>query len=86
MPKIARVQPGGFVFHVLNRGNARMTVFNDDDDYAAFERIMAEAVDRNGMRRLAYCLMPNHWQSKIAAELGLEATMRAQGRPWKNVV
>lgn len=61
MPRIARVQPGGYVFHVLNRGNARMSIFDDDCDFAAFERIMAQAIDKDNMRLLSYCLMPNHW-------------------------
>ena len=49
------------VFHVLNRANARATIFEKPDDYAAFERVLREALDRVDMRVLAYCLMPNHW-------------------------
>ena len=49
------------VFHVLNRANARSTIFEKPDDYAAFERVLREAQDRVDMRVLAYCLMPNHW-------------------------
>jgi len=46
---------------VLNRANARMTIFEKDEDYAAFEQVLEEAVERTDMRLLAYCLMPNHW-------------------------
>jgi putative transposase len=46
---------------VLNRANARMTLFEDDGDYLAFQRVLAQACDRVGMRLLAYCVMPNHW-------------------------
>ena len=49
------------MFHVLNRGVGRQTVFHKDEDYAAFERVMAEAFERVPLRILAYCLMPNHW-------------------------
>ncbi len=49
------------VFHVLNRGNGRMRLFNKPADYSAFERVMAEAAAHVDMRVLAYCLMPNHW-------------------------
>ena len=49
------------VFHVLNRANARSTIFEKPEDYAAFERVLLEAIDRVDMRVLAYCLMPNHW-------------------------
>ena len=53
---------GGLVYHVINRGVGRMTVFDDDDDFAAFERTLAQAVERRpAARLLGYCLMPNHW-------------------------
>ena len=37
MPRTARQPPGGTILHVLNRGNARDRIFEDDTDYAAFE-------------------------------------------------
>lgn len=49
------------MYHVLNRGNARRTIFEKDVDYAAFERVLAETQKRIPMRILAWCLMPNHW-------------------------
>ncbi len=50
-----------FPYHVLNRGNARTTVFHRSEDYDAFLELMAEASVRVPMRVLAYCLMPNHF-------------------------
>ena len=62
MPRTARRAPGGYVYHVLNRGNGRAPVFEDDGDYAAFERVLAGTLARHpAVRLLAYCLMPNHW-------------------------
>jgi putative transposase len=49
------------VYHVLNRANARLKIFEREADYLAFERVLAEAQDRVPMRILAWCLMPNHW-------------------------
>ena len=49
------------VYHVLNRANARRTLFDDDGDYAAFEQVLGQACERVAMRLLAYCIMPNHW-------------------------
>ncbi len=49
------------VFHVLNRGVGRVRIFDDDGDYAVFERILEETVENQPMRICAYCLMPNHW-------------------------
>jgi putative transposase len=53
---------GGYVYHVLNRANGRLPIFQKDGDYAAFERILGEALEHvPGIRLLAYCLLPNHW-------------------------
>jgi putative transposase len=49
------------VYHVLNRGAGRMTLFEKPADYSALEQVMQEAVERTGTRLLSYCLMPNHW-------------------------
>jgi hypothetical protein len=38
MPRTASVAPGGMAFHVLNRGIARMQVFEKAGDYETFER------------------------------------------------
>jgi putative transposase len=56
-----RAAEGGYVYHVLNRANARMTIFKSDADFEAFERVLIEAVQRTRTRLLSYCLMPNHW-------------------------
>lgn len=61
MPRRPRVSPGGLAYHVMNRAPGRVTLFRDDGDYAAFERVLAEAVARFAVRLCAYCLMPNHW-------------------------
>ncbi len=61
MPRTARIAPGGVVFHVLNRGVARMQVFDKAGDYQAFERVLKETLQEAPMRICAYCLMPNHW-------------------------
>jgi putative transposase len=38
-----------------------MKIFRDDADYEAFERVLAEAVERTQTRLLSYCILPNHW-------------------------
>jgi putative transposase len=52
---------GGMCYHVINRGNARGTVFHKDDDFAAFLRLIGDAHERLPMRVLAYCLLNNHF-------------------------
>src|SRR5205814_6203726 len=49
-------------YHVMNRTWGKIELFEDETDYAAFERVLAEAIGRvRGMRVCAYCLMPNHF-------------------------
>ena len=61
MSRPRRAAEGGLIYHTLNRANARLAIFDDDDDYSAFERVLAQAIARDDMRLLAYCLMPNHF-------------------------
>jgi putative transposase len=61
MPRHARHAPGGVIFHVLNRGAQRQNLFDRDDDYAAFLRVLAEVLRHVPIRLLGYCLMGNHW-------------------------
>ncbi|HYT87819.1 MAG TPA: transposase [Gemmataceae bacterium] len=61
MPRTARAAAGNVCYHVLNRGNARATVFCKDGDYAAFLKALGQAHEELPMRVLAYCLMPNHF-------------------------
>ncbi len=61
MPRTARAAPPGFVYHVLNRAVARLPLFEKEADFAAFERVLALALERHPTRLLGYCIMPNHW-------------------------
>ncbi|MEK7516810.1 MAG: transposase [Patescibacteria group bacterium] len=61
MPRVERTDVGEFVYHVLNRANARVQIFDSDKDYQLFEDILEEAVEKYDMRVLSYCIMPNHW-------------------------
>ena len=61
MPRIHRIDVGGYVYHVINRANARVPIFDNSKDYQLFETILAEGKEKHDMRVLAYCLMPNHW-------------------------
>jgi len=60
MPRRPRVCPAGFCFHVLNRAVARLPLFEKPEDYEAFERVLAEAFEREPLPILAYTVMPNH--------------------------
>ncbi|OYP31620.1 transposase [Rhodopirellula sp. MGV] len=61
MPRPKRADEKNAIYHALNRGNARATIFHKVADYEAFENILAEGTRRYPCRVLAYQLMPNHW-------------------------
>ena len=61
MGRPLRAAVGGVIYHVLNRANGGLQLFEKAGDYGAFERVFEEAHERVPMRTLAYCLMPNHW-------------------------
>jgi putative transposase len=52
---------GGYVCQVLNRANARLSLFQKDGDFLAFERVLTEARELDEVPILGYCLMPNPW-------------------------
>ena len=72
MPARSRSVVGGVVYHVLNRGNARMRIFEKDADYAAFEKVLAQGQQRESIRLLAYCLLPNHWHLVLWPRAGAD--------------
>lgn len=61
MPRIPRVDVGNELYHVINRANARLPIFFEQEDYILFETILEEVQEKYNMRILAYCLMPNHF-------------------------
>ena len=61
MPRGNRIDVSDIVYHVINRANARMQIFNKEEDYLLFEKVLKDAKKRFDMRILSYCIMPNHW-------------------------
>ncbi len=61
MARKLRIQYAGAVYHVMNRGDRRKTIFEDGWDYNCFLRTMGEACQKARWQVHAYCLMPNHF-------------------------
>lgn len=59
------------VYHVLNRGNGRMRIFHKAEDFDAFERVLAEGLERYPVELFTYCLMPNHWHLVVRPKTDL---------------
>lgn len=60
MARLARIVLPGIPHHVTQRGNRRETTFFEDDDYALYLDLLADAAGRSGVEIWSYCLMPNH--------------------------
>ncbi len=65
MGRPKRAADGCLIYHVLNRANARMTIFEKVSDYEAFEQVLHEAVERTETRLLGDWLLPNHWHLMV---------------------
>jgi hypothetical protein len=50
MGRPSRAAFGGLVYHVLNRSNARVRIFDNDSDYKACEHVMLKACESIPMR------------------------------------
>jgi len=68
MGRPIRTDIGGYVYHVLNRANARSKIFSSKEEYQDFENILFEAVEKFKMRLISYVLMPNHFHLVLYPE------------------
>ncbi|MCC7493415.1 MAG: transposase [Fimbriimonadaceae bacterium] len=68
MPRRLRNAEGGLVYHVLNRAVAHLPLFQTEFDYTAFETVLQRALERQPLRLLSYCVMPNHWHLVVWPE------------------
>lgn len=77
MPRKARVEFAGAVYHVLDRGDRREAIFRDDTDRDVFLSTLGKACERTGWRIHASVLMTNHYHLLIETpEANLVAGMR----------
>lgn len=60
MPRIARVAPKGYVYHVLTRGNNRQDVFKEKGDFERYIGVLQRYKERYKFKLYHYVLMRNH--------------------------
>ena len=60
MPRPLRPVAPGLIYHAINRGNNRQTVFNSDGDFNAFLKAIADLKERIEFDLYGYCVMTNH--------------------------
>lgn len=61
MTRPLRVEFEGAVYHITSRGNAKKSIFFDDEDRKKFLKILSTVVERFEWICHAYCLMDNHY-------------------------
>lgn len=61
MARSLRIEYAGAIYHVMNRGDHRESIFSDDRDRTVFLNTLGEACRSSGWRVHAYCLMGNHF-------------------------
>ena len=61
MARKLRVQYPGAIYHVLNRGDRRESIFRTDQDRELFLDTLAETCQKTGWQVHALCLMNNHF-------------------------
>jgi len=61
MARPRRFTPGGFVYHVFNRGSRKGVVFDTYEDYSGFVDLLDLTRAKSAMRIIAYCMMPTHF-------------------------
>lgn len=80
MSRPLRIEYENAYYHVMNRGQARRTIFHGEEYYKAFLRTLAEAHTRFGLQIHAYCLMDNHYHLLVKTPEGnLQRAMRHVG-------
>ena len=68
MARLARLVVPDVPHHVTQRGNRRQPVFFGEEDYAAYKALISEACAANGVRCVAWCLMPNHVHLRLPCQ------------------
>jgi len=61
MARKLRVEYPGAIYHLMNRGGRRESIFKDDEDRQQFLSTLGEACVKTGWQVQAYCLMSNHF-------------------------
>lgn len=61
MARPLRIEYQGAIYHITSRGNARQSIFEDDEDRETFLELTESVVSRYNWLCHAYCLMGNHY-------------------------
>jgi putative transposase len=70
MAKDKRTNIAGATYHVMNRGNRKGLIFEDDADRQMFRRMQIDEQEVHGVNTLADCLIGNHFHLAVQTPHG----------------
>jgi REP element-mobilizing transposase RayT len=71
MSRPLRIEYPGAIYHITSRGNAKMPIFEDDEDRECFIDILEDVVKRFNWVVHAYCIMDNHYHLLVETVDGI---------------
>ena len=78
MPHLPRIYVPDQSVHLMHRGINRMQIFDDDDDYAFFLRLIRYGTRREGLDVHGFSLMNNHYHVQATPQHALALTRAMQ--------
>ena len=73
MARPLRIKEANLIFHVLNRANSKLRIFQQQIDYIDFNELLIKSIAKYKIKIYAYIIMPTHWHfvcsSKIEGEI-----------------
>ena len=60
MPRHRRIKAAQLIYHAISRGNNKMTIFHDGEDYKSYLNILRRYKEKMPFDLYHYCLMGNH--------------------------
>jgi REP element-mobilizing transposase RayT len=69
MARAPRIEYEGALYHVINRGIEKRSIFASPSDRGRLLRLLAKLKERYKTSILAYCIMPNHFHLLIRTAL-----------------
>ena len=70
MPRKARLEYEGAIYHVMSRGDRREAIYLDDKDRERFLETLEEMCQKTGAVIYSYVLMGNHYHLLLGTPLG----------------
>jgi putative transposase len=85
MARKPRIHYPGAFYHVMLRGNAKQTIFYDQEDIRHFEKILGQGLERYNLRLCAYCWMKNHVHMALqVSDIPLSKMMQSLSQRYTN--